>query len=415
MSEPAGILIVDDETDVAVTLKAMLEREGYKVLTAMTEEAARRAVAEASFAVVLLDLRFGGADGTELLDEVRAAHPFCEGIVLTGYASLDTAIAAIRKGAYDYLIKPCSLDQLKLTVARAIERATLARASQERLVALEAANKTIEQFARDLELRVEQATATLNQKLQELATTHATLKESQQQRDDFISMLAHELGQPLTAINACAQILQRDKMPESTKVEIRSMLLDETRRLTRLVHNLSDTSILMSDHFGVRLVSADIWQIIQEQVAVAEASAERHRFLLEAMQFSPPLVAECDADRMAQVVSNLLSNAVRYSDGGEVRVTVAVVGDDALITVCDEGPGIPKNRLATIFEPRFRLPLSDARASKGMGLGLSITKAIVTAHGGSISAQNNEDKGASFVVRLPLHPQQAGGEAPPPC
>src|SRR5438876_6442621 len=147
VSEPARLLLVDDEESVLLTLEAVLEREGYDVTTATSGHAAMGLVAGERFDAALLDIRLDDMDGIEILEAIHERQPDCAPIMLTGFASLESAVLAIRQGAYDYLMKPCDLNELKLTVGRAVERASLSRALRERLQELEQANSTIKRFA----------------------------------------------------------------------------------------------------------------------------------------------------------------------------------------------------------------------------------------------------------------------------
>ena len=133
MADAAQIMVLDDEESVSVTMQAVLEQEGYRVWAATSAPEARSLLANERFDVALLDLRIDDTDGIEFLAEVRAAQPECVPIMLTGYASLESAVRAIREGAYDYLVKPCDLDELKLTIARAVERGALTRTLAERV------------------------------------------------------------------------------------------------------------------------------------------------------------------------------------------------------------------------------------------------------------------------------------------
>jgi signal transduction histidine kinase/DNA-binding response OmpR family regulator len=196
VSEPARLLLVDDEESVLLTLEAVLEREGYDVTTAASGHTAMGLVASERFDAALLDIRLDDMDGIELLETIHQTQPDCAPIMLTGFASLESAVLAIRQGAYDYLMKPCDLNELKLTVGRAVERATLSRALRERLQDLEAANSTIRQFAQELEGRVERATAELTAKVNELAESNSRL-EAAQSRLALLSEISTTLASSL--------------------------------------------------------------------------------------------------------------------------------------------------------------------------------------------------------------------------
>jgi signal transduction histidine kinase len=401
MAEPVPrILVVDDEESVAVTMQAVLEQEGYRVSSASSAAEARRHFRQEALDVVLLDLRVDTTDGIDLVRELRAVQPNCVPIMLTGYASLESAIRAIREGAYDYLVKPCDLDELKLTIARAVERGRLTRALEQRVEELQVANARINMLAEELQERVDRATADLSQKVSELSEAKARLEEEQRQREEFISMVAHELAQPLTNISTSAQLLGRERLTAESKERARTTILAETRRLTRLVQDLYDATRLAAGRFEVRPADCDLTEIIRQQVELACGMSDRHIFRVEVEDGL--FAAWCDRDRIAQVLSNILTNSIKYTPGGTVRVQLRADAAQAVIRVLDEGPGIPSDRLEAIFEPHVRLVGAETVGKKGSGLGLYIARGIIEAHRGRIWADNAEGGGAVFMISLPL-------------
>jgi YesN/AraC family two-component response regulator len=173
--------------------------------------------------VVLTDLRLDDLDGLTILAETRRNSPDTVSIMLTGYASLDSAVQALREGAYDYLVKPCDVEELKATVARGVERRTLARQLRDQMRDLEEANVTIRRMNEGLQERVAQATAELRQRVEQLAQAneeisglHAAAQEHVRQleqldalKSQFLSMASHELKTPLTAISGFLQLALR--------------------------------------------------------------------------------------------------------------------------------------------------------------------------------------------------------------
>src|SRR5262249_185042 len=137
------LLVVDDEESVAVTMGAILEMDGYSVSTSTNGADALRKLQETTFDLVLTDLRLDAIGGLSLVSEVCRLHPDTVSIILTGFASMESAIKALREGAYDYLVKPCDVDELRAVVARGIERRQLGVQLKARLVELEDANTTI--------------------------------------------------------------------------------------------------------------------------------------------------------------------------------------------------------------------------------------------------------------------------------
>ena len=164
-----SVLVVDDEESVAVTMGAILEMDGYTVAISTSGADALRRLDEDDFDLVLTDLRLDDVDGLTIISQAARVQPDTITIILTGYASLESAIKALREGAYDYLIKPCDVDELRAVVARGIERRQLGIQLKDRIADLEAANQTIRDMNRDLERRIDAATAELQQRMHELA------------------------------------------------------------------------------------------------------------------------------------------------------------------------------------------------------------------------------------------------------
>lgn len=238
------------------------------------------------------------------------------------------------------------------------------------------------------------------------ARLHREAQEAHQQRETFISMIAHDLAQPLTAIRGYADILGRSNVSQEVQERARSVIRHETGRMARLVEDLADAAHLAAGRFQIQPVPCDLAEIAREQVDLARARIERHTLHLDAP--ADMVLAMCDHDRIAQVLSNLLANAITYTTDGEIRVHVWVEGEQARLAVSDEGPGIPPDRLDVIFEPHRRLADDGAGDEpKGAGLGLHIAKGIVEAHGGRIWVENAERRGATFNLSLPLVPTTA--------
>ena len=238
------------------------------------------------------------------------------------------------------------------------------------------------------------------------ARLHSEAQEAHHQRETFIAMIAHDLGQPLTAVTGYADVLGHSSVSQNVQERARSVIRQETRRMARLVKDLADAAHLAAGRFQIQPAPCDLAEIAREQVDLARARIERHTLLLDA----PPdvVLAMCDHDRIAQVLSNLLANAINYTTDGEIRVRLWVEGEQARLAVSDEGPGIPPDRLDVIFEPHRRLASNGADDEpKGAGLGLHIAKGIVEAHGGRIWVESAEGHGATFSLSLPLAPTTA--------
>ena len=168
MREQAKVLVVDDEESVVVTIKAILQLDGYDVATTTSAAEARKMVRDQEFDLVLTDLRLEDGDGLDVLRAVRDHFPETVTIMLTGYASLESAIQALRVGAYDYLVKPSEVEELRSTVARGIERRRLGLELKARVVELERANREVADLNSSLQLRIDEATAELKERYEQL-------------------------------------------------------------------------------------------------------------------------------------------------------------------------------------------------------------------------------------------------------
>ena len=213
---PPRVLVVDDEQSVTVTMAAILEMDGYSVATALRGVEALELIRKETFDLVLTDLRLDDFDGMDVLAAARRRSPDTVGIVLTGYASLESAVKALREGAYDYMLKPADVEELRATVARGIERRRLGQQLRERITDLEAANRTINELNEGLQDRIAKATADLQGRVRELDAARAELQagyeklqELDKLKSQFLSIASHELKTPITAMSGFVQIAVR--------------------------------------------------------------------------------------------------------------------------------------------------------------------------------------------------------------
>lgn len=399
------ILVVDDEENVLVTIQAILEMDHYVVDTAQTGEDAVALIRANDYDVVLTDLRLGDASGQDVLAEVRRQRPQTVGIMLTGYASLESAIAALREGAYDYLIKPSDPEELRATVRRGVERRSLGRALDERVRDLEEANQRIADLNADLEHRVEEATA-------ELRAAVDRLEELDELKSQFLSIASHELRTPITAVSGFAQLALRgvrerlgaasaDAQGADLQRLMRQLTIihDQSAKLGRLVRELLDVSRIQSGRLEFDLAPVDLADIAKTVVEQSQMTSPQFEY---EVRTEGPVVIMGDRDHLEQVVANLVDNAVKYSpDGGPVRVRVWKEGDQARLSIEDEGIGIPADQVTRIFELFFRTHEAEARRTPGLGLGLYITRGIVERHGGRIWAESGAGKGTRVHVTVP--------------
>jgi signal transduction histidine kinase len=396
---PPRVLVVYAGPSPLEEIARDLGQGGYEVLTVSTPDEALALLSTDSFSLVLTDVDTSGDTGAPLLGEIGRLSPQTAGLVLTSYERAELT-DSIGEGGCDYLITPCPMPVLRAAVARAIERAALARALREGLEELEVANEKLRTLSAELQLRVDEATGELRQRVDEIDEANRQLEQAHRDREAFVGMIAHDLGGPLTSIVGYLQLLGERGLPARVRDRARTTMLSEARRMARLLDDLVEASRLASGRFRVEPTECDLSALVRERVQVAQLGGEPHSFHLDAPR--RPVRVLGDPDRLAQVISNLLNNAVIHAPGGDVRVELRG-GEAVRLTVSDEGPGIPAEQLEAVFEPHVRL--TDRRGGGrvgGRGLGLYIARLIVEAHGGRIWATAGPfGVGTAIHVSLP--------------
>jgi len=241
----------------------------------------------------------------------------------------------------------------------------------------------------------------------ELEQTNRELKEANQLKDQFLSMASHELKTPITTIRGQAQVMlrrlskQKELPGELSDVRTALEKIDEqTYRLTALVNDLLDLSSMRSGKIELRLSRCDVRDICSSIVENQRLLSER---TIELEMPPAPVILNADGDRMEQVVTNLVSNAIKYSPN-EAPVQVSVRQRDKVVVleVHDSGQGIPKDQQKRIFETFYRSPDAETARKSGWGLGLAICKDIVERHGGCIWCESRVGEGSTFFVELPV-------------
>ena len=390
------VLVVDDDESVLATIQGVLELDNYEVVACDSGAAALGLLREQLFDLVLTDLRLDDYDGIELLRELHQVAPETVAIVLTGHASLDSAVKALREGAYDYLLKPCEVLALRTTVAHGLERNRLSSQLGERVRELEAANETIRALNLELEQRVTLATA--------------ELREQISARDEFMATVSHDLKSPLTFIKGMAHLRRRRAVetPETLPlIDALDQIEASAGRMAGQLDELVDASRLEAGRpLELRRERMDLLALARQAVAEHQQTTDRHALRVSAS--APEVIGTWDETRLGRVLDNLLNNAIKYSPrGGAIEVALDLDANGrpgpptAVLRVSDYGEGIPESDLPHIFE-RFRRGGNVEGRIPGTGIGLSGVRRIIELHNGSISVQSRLGQGTTFTVRLPL-------------
>lgn len=240
----------------------------------------------------------------------------------------------------------------------------------------------------------------IDEALTESITVHAARTDLY--RDQFIGVLSHDLRSPLSAITAGAALLAAASDGEPRQVRVAARILNSAQRMERMIGDLLDlTRTRLGGEIPLKRTPTDLEHLCQEVLLEVQAS---HSDALVQFDSSGDLAGEWDADRLAQVVSNLIGNAIQHGGNGPVTLRANDVGDSVTLAVHNQGEPIPREAQCTIFEPLAR---GAADGTHGIGLGLFIAKAITVAHGGDITVTSGGSSGTTFEVILPKRAPQS--------
>jgi signal transduction histidine kinase len=370
MNTAETILIVDDDEDFLQYLRSALKPLACEVLSAATGAAACRLVEHKRFCMVLADLRLPDMSGLDVLAAGRKTDPTTVGIIVTAHGSVDSALEALREGAYDYLNKPVHPEAVLAAARRGMEHYRLNKALVHK-------TSQLEKVQRQLEAKTQ-----------------------------LIQDASHELKNPLTVVYGYSSFLLRQNAGDQDPVELRrnlesinrnaerlSVLLEELLESTRLAQHKVD---LARDELSAQRLAAEAFENFQ-----LEAGKRGIDLRLEVAE-GPDLPVWADNGRMHQVLANLLGNAMKFTpEGGSVTIALDRDGDFARFRVTDTGKGISPEGLQHVFD-RFYQEDADRQRNKGLGLGLNICRSLVELHGGRIWAESLPGAGSTFAFTIPL-------------
>lgn len=370
--ETLRVLVVDDETGMRLAVARVLgtysvrlgdgdeAAVNFSVETAETGEEALEIMAGTPPDLLLLDMKLPGMSGLDVLREVNERKYHTLTVMITAYATLETAIEATKRGAHDFLPKPFTPEDLRVTVRRAVR------------------HYLVEREARRL------------------------AEEKRQVRFQFITVLGHELKAPLAAVEGFLQILKDGTAGSDPAVVARIVdrALTRTEGMRKLIVDLLNLTRIESGRKRRDLGPADLREAAALAIETAAPSAEPRgiTIALHAPERAP-LVA--DRGELDIILNNLVSNAVKYNrDGGRVDVRVEPDRDGWTVTVADTGIGLEPEDCARLFEEFARIKNDRTRHIPGTGLGLSIVKKLAGLYGGDVGVESTPGVGSTFRVTL---------------
>jgi len=375
--KPTNVLIVDDEKVVRHVCQLSLEKDGYHMEIAEHGLQAVELLHQGRDVDILLtDLKMPGLDGMSLLKTVKHDYPHIEVIIMTGFATIEGAIEAMKLGAYDFILKPLKSDQIRMVINKCNEKIRL---SQEN-VALRKAN--------------------------------ARLRELQVMKEKFIAITSHELRTPVSHLKGYLSILTDqtfETLTEHDREECLRVIHNAVNDLEQIVTNMFDILRLEYDIDFLKKENINLNELVAEVVDEFQLPVRERHLQISIQKFLKNHQVYADRIKVKGMIAELAQNAVKYTpDGGHIDFSIEEEGNFYVINVQDSGVGIAENELGKIFEKFYEVQNSDYHSTSkvsfmggGLGLGLSLARAIAEAHGGGIRASSELNKGSLFQILLP--------------
>ena len=397
------VLVVEDNVEMNRFIAEVLAGE-YRVACVFDGQEGLEKALELHPDLVLSDLMMPRAGGEELVAEMRKSPSLDDVpvILLTARADPEMRVRLLREGAQDYVTKPFSADELRARVGNLI---TMKRARH--LLQREVASQQ-----RDLEGLAEQVTRRkreLETALESAQVAHDHAERASRTKTTFLGLVSHELRTPLTALQTYLYVLGRQDADTLSPrhVKIVRFMTSAARRLFTLVDSLLEQARIESGRLAAHLEPVDLAALAEAVVEEFRMPADEKKIVLSlsAAPGLPPLVTDCRLVRL--ILSNLIGNAIKFTEEGAVEVTLAHEDGAHRLAVQDSGPGIPAEQQATVFEPFEQLEQLAHKHTPGVGLGLALVKEMVSALGGRIELDSEPGVGSTFSVVLPAAASEA--------
>lgn len=382
-------LLVDDREANLVALEALLRGDGLRLHKARSGTEALELLLQHDIALALLDVQMPDMDGFELAELMRGTErtrhvPI---IFLTAGGPDDQRIfRGYEAGAVDFIQKPIEPAVLRSKAAVFFDlyrqRSELARQRDELAEVIEH-----------------------NQRLLEESRRYAdALEEADRRKDEFLATLAHELRNPLAPIRTGLELMKFAMDDPPLLEETRATMERQTVHLIRLVDDLLDVSRITRGKLQLRKATIDLAEVVRDALATSKPHLEEGKQQVVANLPDDTIHVHGDPNRLAQVVSNLLNNAAKFTPpGGKVEITLECEDGEAIVLVKDNGVGIPVEKQDQVFEMFSQVNDPLNRGNTGLGIGLTLVKSLVELHGGSVEVHSEgAGQGSEFIVRLPM-------------
>jgi len=359
--DAAHILIIDDEESILDGCRQALEKSGYSVITTSVGQEGIGLARKNKPEVVFIDLKMPGISGMDIIELLSKDIPDIVLIVITGYASIVSAVEAMKKGAYDYLPKPFTPDQIRAVTKRGLEHRSLKREAEQ--------------------LR----------------------EEKEYMEKNFITFVSHEMRSPLVTIQQYIETLKA-LTGDSLGKDISAIIERCDKRIQNLqdlIEHWLDLSRIENGTFSEAKEPLNLISILNRSMEELGPLCQRREITLVAdLREDLPRIMG-DHESILRVFSNIIGNATKYTPaGGTISIETSYDDYYLYVRISDTGSGIPQDKIPFIFEPFYRVN-GQQEKQRGSGLGLTFSKKIMDAHEGTIEVSSKEGEGTTFVLKFP--------------
>jgi two-component system sensor histidine kinase/response regulator len=356
------VLVIDDEASMRDSCCMILEKEGFETDSAENGILGLEKIEANKPDFVIIDLKMPRMSGQEVLDKIREIDRDIIPIVITGYATVESAVEAMKKGAYDFLPKPFSPEELRIIMRRGLERKKLIR------------------------------------------ETERLRREKKLMEENFITMVSHQLRSPLVAIVQYFEVILAGMVGQVEEKQ-KEMILKARERSEGLLDLINDWLSITRMNGGQivnKLKPTSLKALLSKIVEFLQPVNEENNISLKLVTPEGSDVVMGDEESLEQVFLNIVNNAIIYNKpGGSVTISFKEDTDFILVDIEDTGVGIAPEHIPYIFDQFYQIDRSKREGDKGSGLGLTIALKIVKAHGGIIQVSSDLGKGSVFSVMLP--------------
>ncbi len=382
MSLVTNILVTDDNVATLKTLSAGLEDMGHTVSTAVNGQEALALIRRQPFNIVIADIKLPDISGLEILEMAKELNPEAAVIMITGHASIETAVDAINEGAYAYILKPVAVNELENIINNALREQRLLVENRELVESLQQSNKRLEEANRALE-----------------QVSHA--------KSDFMAKMSHELRTPLNSIIGFSEVLLNkttSPIDQTTHDEFLNYIHISARHLLHLIDEALDLARIESGKMTLEPSEFDLAVLLEDvkMTVLPILTAKKQTLTIENSAGISTILA--DESKMKQIFLNLISNASKFtSRGGKIGIVCRLETPNLLhCSVIDNGIGIRRQDQQRIFEEFGQAKRQSGGKREGVGLGLSIAKRLVGLHGGDIWVDSEVGQGSTFIFSIPV-------------